>query len=216
MDLVEKALTFFFAAFFSASSASIAANFIIASRNGFSFSIAGDGGEGFGEQRLLMPLEDSTIMDWTMRRLVARALRCASELLPFLSTTWFWIPESESEFLVALSSCLESDLSFASSGFARTFDSWHFSSVASTASEAVSGSFRAAVTLGDEAGGGLSQTELEDDPQGDGEADEADPHADDSDVTPEEDVEEVRLSFVDSTVVLSSETDLKMMSQLFA
>lgn len=72
------------------------------------------------------------------------------------------------------------------------------------------------MTLGDEAGGGLSQTELEDDPQGDGEADEADPHADDSDVTPEEDVEEVRLSFVDSTVVLSSETDLKMMSQMFA
>jgi hypothetical protein len=92
---VEKILlTFFFSAFLSVSSASMAANFIMASRNGFSFSMAGDGGEGLGEHRLLIPLDDSMIMDWTNRLLVARALLCASELFPFLRTTWFWPPDS--------------------------------------------------------------------------------------------------------------------------
>jgi hypothetical protein len=51
--------------FFLSSSFSNSANFIIASLNGFSFSIAGDGGDGLGEHKLLIPLDDSTIIDWT-------------------------------------------------------------------------------------------------------------------------------------------------------
>jgi len=89
VDLVENAFDFFLAADLSASSASMAANFIMASRNGFSFSMAGEGGEGLGEHRLLIPLDDSTIMDCTNRLLVASARLCASELFPFLRTTWW-------------------------------------------------------------------------------------------------------------------------------
>ena len=64
--------------------------------------------------------------------------------------------------------------------------------------------------LGDAAaGGGLSQTELDDDPHGDG-----DDEFDDNDVTPLDDVEDVRLSFVGSSpgllrIGLSSEMDLE-------
>ena len=226
VDFVEKAFAFFLAAFFfSASSASMAANFIMASRKGFSFSMAGDGGEGLGEQRLLMPLDDSTIIDWTRRLLVAKALRCASELLPFLRTTRFWLPESESELFAAeLSVEAETSAcsSFLTSGGTSVLPDlasalWlRLLSLSSTTPTPTSTAMLrspprdAAVTLGDaDAGGGLSQTELEDDPHGDG-----DDEFDDNDVTPLDDVDDVRLSFVGSSpgllrIGLSSEMDLK-------
>jgi hypothetical protein len=209
VDLVENALlAFFLAAAEAFSSASMAANFIMASRNGFSFSIAGDGGDGLGEQRLLIPLDDSTIMDWTSLRRVASARRCASELLPFLRTTWLWawLAESSSGCPAALSPEGASGSVLASAGVTSGSGSALAASHLATSRLASLSSLRAA-TLGDTAGGGLSQTELADDPHDDDDDD-------DSDVTPDDDVDDVRLSFVGSTpvfvstVALSSEIDL--------